>query len=106
MSALDELIKKISARQKFNFFIVTDSSDAYTAMIQNLRDRKTYQLYKDYLENFKKGVQSRCICPECFFVCSACIGTSGGQPLDLDSLRMLSLLREAQGDGTDEDEEY
>lgn len=33
-------------------FIVTDSSDGYTAMIQNLRDRKTYQLYKDYLENF------------------------------------------------------
>ena len=59
-----------------------------------------------YMVQDEKGVQSRCICPECFFVCSACIGTSGGQPLDLDSLRMLSLLREAQGDGTDEDEEY
>lgn len=33
-------------------FIVTDSSDGYTAMIQNFRDRKTYQLYKGYLENF------------------------------------------------------
>ena len=33
-------------------FIVTDSSDGYTAMIQNLRDRKTFRLYKDYLENF------------------------------------------------------
>ena len=33
-------------------FIVTDSSEGYTAMIQNLRDRKTYQLYRDYLENF------------------------------------------------------
>ena len=52
MSALDNLIKKISARQKFNFFIVTDSSDAYTAMIQNLRERKIYQLYRDYLKNF------------------------------------------------------
>ena len=50
----------------------------------------------------EKGVQSRCICPECFFVCSACVGTSGGQPLDLDSLKMLALLREAQGDGEEE----
>ena len=33
-------------------FIVTDSKDGYIAMIQNLRDRKTYQLYQDYLENF------------------------------------------------------
>ncbi len=37
-------------------FIVTDSLDAYTKMIQNLRDRKTYQLYRDYLENFKINV--------------------------------------------------
>ena len=51
----------------------------------------------------EKGVQSRCICPECFFVCSACIGTEGGKPWDVDSLRMLALLREAQGDGFVED---
>ena len=37
-------------------FIVTDSLDAYRQMIQNLRDRKTYQLYRDYLENFKINV--------------------------------------------------
>lgn len=55
----------------------------------------------------EKGVQSRCICPECFFVCSACVSTEGGKPLDIDSLHMLALLREAQGDGrTDEDSEY
>ena len=54
----------------------------------------------------EKGVQSRCICPECFFVCSACIGTEGEQPLDLDSLRMLALLRQAQGDGRSEEDEY
>ena len=30
-----------------------------------------------YMVQDEKGVQSRCICPECFFVCSACIGTSG-----------------------------
>ena len=51
----------------------------------------------------EKGVQSRCICPECFFTCSACISTEGGQPLDLDSLRMLAVLREAQGDGRSDD---
>ena len=55
----------------------------------------------------EKGVQSRCICPECFFVCSACVSTEGGKPLDIDSLRMLALLREVQGDGrSDEDSEY
>lgn len=55
----------------------------------------------------EKGVQSRCICPECFFVCSACVSTEGGKPLDIDSLRMLALLREAQGNGrSDEDSEY
>lgn len=56
-----------------------------------------------YMVQDEKGVQSRCICPECFFTCSACVSASGGQPLDLDSLRMLALLREAQGDGRSED---
>ena len=32
-------------------FIVTDSSDGYTAMIQNLRNRKTFQLYMDKFHN-------------------------------------------------------
>ncbi len=54
----------------------------------------------------EKGIESRCICPECFFVCSACISTEGGQPLDLESLKMLALLREAQGDGRSEEDEY
>lgn len=56
-----------------------------------------------YMVQDEKGVQSRCICPQCFFTCSACVSASGGQPLDLDSLRMLALLREAQGDGRSED---
>ena len=51
----------------------------------------------------EKGVSSRCICPECFFTCSACVSESGGHPLDIDSLKMLALLREAQGDGRSED---
>ena len=44
--------KVLALPQIETVFIVTDSSDGYTAMIQNLRDRKTYQLYRDYLENF------------------------------------------------------
>ncbi len=51
----------------------------------------------------EKGVMSRCICPECFFTCSACVSESGGKPLDIESLRMLAVLREAQGDGRAED---
>jgi hypothetical protein len=51
----------------------------------------------------EKGVQSRCICPECFYTCSACVSAEGGQPLDVESLKMLALLREAQGDGRSED---
>jgi len=59
-----------------------------------------------YMVQDEKGVQSRCICPECFNVCSACITTSGGQPLDIESLKMLALLREAQGDGREDDDTY
>jgi hypothetical protein len=59
-----------------------------------------------YIVQDEKGVKSRCICPECFFTCSACIDTSGGQPLDLDSLRMLALLREAQTDEPEDGPEY
>lgn len=53
----------------------------------------------------EKGVSSRCICPECFFTCSACVSGSGGRPLDIESLMMLAALREAQGDGRSEDYE-
>ncbi len=56
-----------------------------------------------YMVQDEKGVKSRCICPECFFTCSACVSESGGKPLDLESLRMLAVLREAQGDGRSED---
>ena len=34
-------------------FIVTDSDYGYHAMIKNFADKTTYQLYRDYLENFK-----------------------------------------------------
>ncbi len=34
-------------------FIITDSDYGYHAMIKNFEDKTTYQLYRDYLENFK-----------------------------------------------------
>lgn len=34
-------------------YIITDSQNAYLAMIDELRGYKTYQLYRDYLENFR-----------------------------------------------------
>ncbi len=58
-----------------------------------------------YMVQDEKGIESRCICPECFFVCSACIDTSGGKPLDPDSLRVIAMLREAHGDGRSENYE-
>lgn len=46
----------------------------------------------------EKGVESRCICPQCFSTCSACMGTAGG-PLDIESLRAVAIMRESVGDG-------
>ena len=34
-------------------YIITDSQNAYLSMIDELREFKTYQLYRDYLENFR-----------------------------------------------------
>ena len=34
-------------------YIVTDSERAYMDMIQDMKDKKTYQLYRDYLDNFR-----------------------------------------------------
>lgn len=34
-------------------FIVTDSDDSYREMVKPLRGKTTYQLYRDYLDNFK-----------------------------------------------------
>ena len=34
-------------------FLITDSQNAYLSMIAELKGMKTYQLYRDYLENFR-----------------------------------------------------
>jgi adenine-specific DNA-methyltransferase len=33
-------------------FIITDSEDGYREMISRLNVKQTYQLYRDYLDNF------------------------------------------------------
>lgn len=58
------ILKKESCFRKFRqeldahpeievVYIITDSQNAYLAMIDELRGLKTYQLYRDYLENFR-----------------------------------------------------
>ena len=34
-------------------YLVTDSPNGYLSMIEDLKGKKTYQLYRDYLENFR-----------------------------------------------------
>ena len=34
-------------------FIITNSASGYTSMIRQFKDKTTYQLYRDYLANFK-----------------------------------------------------
>ena len=34
-------------------YFITDSQSAYLSMIEELKGKKTYQLYRDYLENFR-----------------------------------------------------
>ena len=41
----------------------------------------------------EKGLGSRCICPECFATCSACMGTRQ-TPMGSDALRQMLLQRE------------
>lgn len=37
-------------------FLITDSSDGYREMIAHLDGKETYQLYRDYLENFRINI--------------------------------------------------
>lgn len=49
-----------------------------------------------YMVQDEKGLNSRCICPQCFSTCSACMGTIG-EPMSVESLRFVALEREAAG---------
>ena len=47
-----------------------------------------------YMVQREQGVQSGCVCPECFYTCSACISPEGGQPLSADQLRSVLMSRQ------------
>lgn len=38
-------------------FIVTDSNLGYKEMIRSFKEKRTFQLYRDYLDNFKINIR-------------------------------------------------
>lgn len=46
-----------------------------------------------YMVQDERGLESRCICPNCFATCAACMGTEQ-TPVDGDRLEQISQLRE------------
>ena len=57
-----------------------------------------------YMVQDEKGILSRCICPECFETCSACLGTEQ-KPLSPKDLEELCRRREAYDDALVQNEE-
>ncbi len=50
----EEFARKVNADRKIKtIFIVTDSEPGYREMISGLKVKNTYQLYRDYLDNFR-----------------------------------------------------
>ena len=47
-----------------------------------------------YMVQREQGVESGCVCPECFSVCTACVTPEGGQPLSPEALKRLFLSRQ------------
>lgn len=41
----------------------------------------------------ERGLESRCICPNCFWTCSACMGTEQ-TPVQKEGLKLIAMLRE------------
>lgn len=46
-----------------------------------------------YMVQEERGLESRCICPQCFNTCSACMGTEQ-QPEHREGLALIQYLRE------------
>ena len=57
--------------------------------------RCTCQVCGTYMVQDEKGLFSRCICPNCFAVCNACLGTEQ-RPLSPEDLSRLYQLRKIQ----------
>ncbi len=50
----EDFVRKVNADRKIKtIFIVTDSEPGYREMVSGLRVKNTYQLYRDYLDNFR-----------------------------------------------------
>ncbi len=50
----EEFARKVNADRKIKtIFIVTDSEPGYREMVSGLRVKNTYQLYREYLDNFR-----------------------------------------------------
>lgn len=57
-SSFMEFEKELHTNQEIEIvFIVTDSENAYREMISELNVQNTYQLYRDYLDNFRINVR-------------------------------------------------
>ena len=57
-----------------------------------------------YMVQQEHGLESRCICPQCFATCSACMGTEQ-QPEHREGLALIQYLRERYDRSLEETEE-
>jgi len=46
-----------------------------------------------YMVQREKGLESQCVCPDCFATCSACMGTEQ-LPQQREGLELVAFLRE------------
>ena len=52
--SFDDFREKVNAMPEIEtVYIITDYESGYRTMIQSLNASKTYQLYRDYLDNFR-----------------------------------------------------
>ena len=53
-SAFNNFAKEVNAHPEIEtIFIITDSENAYKEMINHLNAKRSFQLYRDYLDNFR-----------------------------------------------------
>ena len=56
-SAFSDFLPQVQSKPEIEtVFIITDSSDGYKEMIAHLDGKETYQLYRDYLDNFRINI--------------------------------------------------
>ena len=56
-SAFSDFLPQVADKPEIEtVFIITDSSDGYKEMIAHLNGKDTYQLYRDYLDNFRINI--------------------------------------------------